>query len=257
MDGAALYNGVEERYALNPADQGFSKDSILSDVAEEKATTVVVQPKPLASCTAIVFDWDDTLLPSSWLAAEGLRLDYPERLPHHAVAQLRSLEALVVKILAHALEMGEVHILTNAESGWVELSAQRFMPAVVPYLSRLEVFSARSSYERAFPDSPLQWKVCAFKHTIGQVFNDRMDVDFGSSQMLNVISFGDSIHERDAVHEVTGAMRNTYTKSVKFVERPTMEQLQRQQELVISCFDYICGFSGDLDLMLTIQLLYS
>ena len=33
------------------------------------------------STTTIIFDWDDTLLPSSWLSVKGLRLDYPASSP--------------------------------------------------------------------------------------------------------------------------------------------------------------------------------
>ncbi len=47
---------------------------------------------------------------------------------------------------------------------------------------------------------------------------------------------------------------NTLTKSIKFVERPSMEQLWRQLELVTNCFKDICNHDGDLDLMLTISL---
>ena len=73
----------------------------------------------------------------------------------------------------------------------------------------------------------------------------------------NIISFGDSIHERLAIHKVTSTMRNARTKSIKFVERPTVEQLKRQVDLVSSCFDEIYRHNGSLDLMLTIQLLYA
>ena len=73
----------------------------------------------------------------------------------------------------------------------------------------------------------------------------------------NILSFGDSIHERLAIHKVTSTMRNARTKSIKFVERPTVEQLKRQVDLVSSCFDEIFRHNGSLDLMLTIQLLYA
>jgi hypothetical protein len=71
-----------------------------------------------------------------------------------------------------------------------------------------------------------------------------------------VISLGDSVHERAALHKVTSGMPRTLTKSVKFVERPTVEQLKRQVDLVHSCFEDIVNHKGSLDLMLTIQLLY-
>ena len=223
--------------------------------------------------TVIIFDWDDTLLASSWLTSEGLRLDEPFEIPRHAVAQLQDLEEACIKLLNHAFELGAVTIVTNAETGWVELSAQRFMPRVLPLLTKCRVISARSTFEVAYPDQPNEWKIQAFRCAIADSFSparrrqlgfgDAMEVETkendkaGNAGFKNVLSFGDSIHERDAVHRVAGAMPRTWSKSVKFVERPTIEQLKRQVELVSSCFDYICGHGGDLDLMLTIQLLYN
>jgi len=210
---------------------------------------------PAYTDTAIIFDWDDTLLSSSWLASEGLRLDSPVEVPEEARAQLDVLESYVIKILSRALELGEVHLVTNAENGWIELSARRFIPGVVPYLSCVKIISARSTYERMFPDQPHMWKVEAFRKQIGEAMtaNGRRSSTDG---YWNILSFGDSVHEREALYTVTENVHNVQTKSVKFVERPTIEQLQRQLQVVLSCFDYICGYTGNLDLMLTVQLLY-
>jgi hypothetical protein len=46
----------------------------------------------------------------------------------------------------------------------------------------------------------------------------------------------------------------TRTKSVKFAERPSVEQLRRQVELVSNCFHYIHTHDGDLDLQLTVTV---
>lgn len=74
----------------------------------------------------------------------------------------------------------------------------------------------------------------------------------------NIISFGDSVHERSAIYKVTEHMRPyARVKSIKFVERPTVEQLKRQVDLVTNCFEEITRHNGSLDLMLTIQLLYN
>ncbi len=95
-------------------------------------------------------------------------------------------------------------------------------------------------------------QIHAFHHKI----SERFDVHH-HERYKNVLSFGDSVHERHAVHKVTAALRNVHTKSVKFVERPSVEQLKRQVDLVHSCIHDITSHKGDLDLMLTIQLLYS
>jgi hypothetical protein len=75
-----------------------------------------------------------------------------------------------------------------------------------------------------------------------------------SKKEKNVLSFGDSHVEREAVRACTRGLANTRTKSVKFAERPSMEQLRRQIELVTNCFQYIHNHEGDLDLQLTVTV---
>ena len=120
----------------------------------------------LKETTTIIFDWDDTLLPSSWLSVKGLRLDYPAQLPQDVLDELTTHQESVCAVLTKAMQCGTVVIITNAETGWVELSAQRFMPRVAPLLASICVFSARSTFEPMFPDNPLQWKVAAFKQLV-------------------------------------------------------------------------------------------
>jgi len=160
---------------------------------------------------------------------------------------LKELEQSVINVLTLAMNFGPVHIVTNAETGWVQMSAQKFIPGVVPVLSKVKVVSARSTYEAMFPDAPLKWKFYAFQEKLASSFTEL-------KTEKNVISFGDSYVEREAVRAVTKGLPNTRTKSVKFAERPSMEQLRRQIELVGNCFQYIYNHDGDLDLQLTVTV---
>jgi hypothetical protein len=209
-------------------------------------------PTPLntsekASETVIIFDWDDTLLASSFLSGKGYRLDTEMEKCAEMDQQLRELEQSVITVITLALSFGEVHVITNAETGWVQLSAQKFIPGVVPLLSKVKVLSARSTYESMFPESPLKWKFYAFQEKLSSLFAE-------CKTSKNIISFGDSHVEREAVRAVTRGLPNTRTKSVKFAERPSMEQLRRQIELVTNCFQYIHNHEGDLDLQLTVTV---
>jgi len=197
--------------------------------------------------TVIIFDWDDTLLASSFLSGKGYRLDNNLERPPELEAQLKELEQSVINVLTLAMNFGPVHIVTNAETGWVQMSAQKFIPGVVPVLSKVKVVSARSTYEAMFPDAPLKWKFYAFQEKLASSFTEL-------KTEKNVISFGDSYVEREAVRAVTKGLPNTRTKSVKFAERPSMEQLRRQIELVGNCFQYIYNHDGDLDLQLTVTV---
>jgi len=200
--------------------------------------------------TVSVFDWDDTLLASSFLAGKGFKLDSEIEKSVSPELQLPELESSVVAVLTLALSFGPVCIVTNAEHGWVQMSAEKFIPGVLPLLSKVKVLSARSTYEKMHPDSPVKWKFCAFQEILNGVYGNGFD----SKSTRNVISFGDSHVEREAVRAVTRGLPNTKTKSVKFAERPSMEQLRRQIELVTNCFAYIHNHEGDLDLQLTVTV---
>lgn len=198
--------------------------------------------------TLIAFDWDDTLLCSSFLSSRGLRLDSDPAKVRELESQLTELSHSIIAVLSLALQYGPVTVVTNAETGWVQLSAQKFIPLVVPMLAKLTIISARSTYEPMFPGSPLKWKYYCFQERITAL------APVNSKREKNVLSFGDSHVEREAVRACTRGMANTRTKSVKFAERPSMEQLRRQIELVTNCLGYIYSHEGDLDLQLTVTV---
>lgn len=201
-----------------------------------------------SSQTSVIFwDWDDTLLCSSFLSHEGFRLDTDEERTEEMTQHLKELEQSVINVLKLSMTYGEVHIVTNAETGWVQLSARKFIPGVVPLLSKVNILSARSTYEGMFPDSPLKWKFYAFQERLSKAFED-------PGAHKNILSFGDSHVEREAVRAVTRGLPQTRTKSIKFAERPSVEQLQRQIELVTNCMDYIFTHEGDLDLCMSLSV---
>jgi len=198
--------------------------------------------------TLIILDWDDTLLASSWLASNDLRLDSPPVIETYHQTELSQLEQYVSNFLERALTLGTVVLVTNAERGWVELSCERFLPRVSVFFPKVRVISARSKFEPMFPNQPHQWKVQAFREEISSIVS--------INDMSNIISIGDSHHEREALHVVTSGIENCLVKSVKFVERPGIEVLRRQLELIHGCIEFITQHGADLDLMLSQSLLF-
>jgi hypothetical protein len=202
---------------------------------------------PPQTRTVIFMDWDDTLLCSSVLSNQGIKLDSDMTNATELMAQLEELTDSVISVLNVAMASGAVYIVTNGETGWVQLSAQKFLPRVVPVLEKLRVLSARSTFEPMYPDAPMKWKFLAFQDSLNQEYAD-------SRCIKNVLSFGDSHAEREAIRLVTKGLPNTRTKSIKFAERPTIEQLQRQLELVSNCFLYISSHEDDLDLCMSLSV---
>lgn len=211
-------------------------------------------PSPSSSLPLLFVDWDDTLLCSSYLQSTGVPLDasYGD-IPLALENALQLLETQVVALLTNAFSLGfRVVIVTNAEQDWVQHSTQRFLPAVSPLLQYLQIVSARAEFEKQFPDAPQQWKIHVFQSKIQEFFPSTCSSS--SSSPKNILSLGDSLFEREAIHTATRVFTNVYTKSVKFVEHPSPEQLRRQLELVAKSLSTLCEHQGDLDLMLTIAV---
>lgn len=231
------------------ADTLCEPPSSSSEALEELAATQKKHslPPPTTTKTIIFLDWDDTLLCSSVLSGNGIKLDSNLEGSTELLRQLDELSTSIINILNVARTYGEVHIVTNGETGWVQLSAQKFVPRVVPQLESMTIISARSTYENRFPDSPMQWKFHAFQQSLVELYSD-------PNCIKNVISFGDSHAEREAIRSVTRGLPYTRTKSIKFAERPSIEQLQRQLELVGNCFQYINNHEEDLDLCMSLSV---
>mmetsp|Transcript_9461 Transcript_9461/g.24810 ORF Transcript_9461/g.24810 Transcript_9461/m.24810 type:complete len:246 (+) Transcript_9461:120-857(+) len=189
--------------------------------------------------TVSIFDWDDTLLVSTHVAILGLSVTDTAPLEAEMARAMAELEEEVMRTLDVALAHGETIIVTNAEAGWVELSAARFLPRVLDFIARrnIRVVSARTNYEEAFPNSPADWKVQAFVH----------EVRAGEG---NVLVFGDSLSERIAGHALGMRCREARVKSVKFVERPDVEQLKRQLVLIQGSFGELYEHDASFDVNL-------
>jgi len=99
--------------------------------------------------TIIIFDWDDTLCPSSWIRANRQDLSFFRPAPQIEKYQrpLRELQRLGEAVLKLAMKLGSVIIVTNAVDPWVETSCRNFLPALLPFIQQLPVVYARSIYE--------------------------------------------------------------------------------------------------------------
>eukprot|EP00928_Gymnodinium_smaydae_P002839 TRINITY_DN11038_c1_g1_i2.p1 TRINITY_DN11038_c1_g1~~TRINITY_DN11038_c1_g1_i2.p1 ORF type:complete len:435 (+),score=110.32 TRINITY_DN11038_c1_g1_i2:82-1305(+) len=210
--------------------------------AAAAAPTSASQQSPSSSQTLLIFDWDDTLLPSSWLKEQGLRSE--ESVSNESQrALLDTLAEEVAKTLRLAARCGEVVVITNAESGWIEQSCCRFMPKLWPLLRDQRLVSARSTYEQQGYAAPLDWKVLAFEAEVR-----RHRELSGGRRLRSLVSIGDSSIEREALLTVTRALPDCRTKALKLVERPDPDQLVRELRLICGCLRRVARHDGDLDL---------
>lgn len=185
----------------------------------------------------ILLDWDDTVLPTTYIAQQQLSLECP--VPDD-VKQVLDAYALVARDTLQCLKShGTVIIVTNAETGWVELTCAKFLPALQGLVEGLERVSARSSFEHLGFVTPAEWKTEAFHELVSahqQRFPDAVDV----------LSVGDAGHEREAVYRVAQRL-DIAAKSIKLVEQPDLAYLQREHELLQERLGDLLAHDGPLD----------
>jgi len=182
--------------------------------------------------TVIIFDWDDTLLCSSALAIAR-------------PGQLEELATLVEEVLTASMSLGVTLIVTNAHRLWVQDSAARFIPRMVPVLERLQIISARELHEETCPGDYFAWKRKAFCELLSE-----------QHLLSNLIVLGDSLAEIQAAHHASNALSvSPLVKTVKFKESPSPTDLIGQLRAVVPELKCLVDGSRSVSKMLVQNLM--
>jgi len=193
-------------------------------------TKVWAIPKEKMVTNLFFYDWDDTLMCTSYL---GLSRVLDEEDPSQIdKSSIKNLDQLSASLLTKSIENGQVFIVTNAAHGWIEYSAKKFYPLTSKVLKKVKIVSARGMYEKKLPGDYRQWKSKAF---IDTVINSGIDLN----KTANIICFGDSIIELEASHNLKEIFSNGYIKTIKLKENPQPTDLIKELKIIISQFDDI------------------
>ena len=176
------------------------------------------------------FDWDDTLICTTYLAPTGVLDDNDSKSVDKNI--IKNLDQLVATLLTKTIEKGQVFIVTNAAHGWIEYSSKKLYPITSKLLKQIKIVSARGLYEKRLPGDYRQWKTRAFIDTI---INSNIDM----KKAANILCFGDSIIELEATHKLKEMFADAYIKTIKFKESPQPIELIKELKIIISQFDVI------------------
>jgi len=198
---------------------------------------------------------------------------------------LDELSRCAERFLNEASKYGEIIIITNSDEGWVEFSAKRYCPSLLPVISKYPIVSARTRYEKFYPCQPLCWKAAAFAHEVNEIYHSLssaltddatscasmegtevsstasslsessmlIDEEFNcgeEQEQRQIISFGDSNEERMAVSIVSGQL-DAVPKSIKFMPAPSLLQIIGQLHLLTNHMQFVCESTKSLDMHVT------
>ena len=203
------------------------RQSYLAKLITKKIWNPINKEKKFNSL--FIFDWDDTLLPTSFLSPGGYFNPNIE-LSKEDTLKLLKIEKKVLELLTNSIEKGEVYIITNARKDWVEFSARRFYPKIIDILPKIRIISAREEYENIFPNDLRKWKMQSFLD-LQKFVNVKL--------VTNLICFGDSSLEIEAGRFLGSKFKEAFIKTIKFKEIPKLDDLQKQLNAVCDKFNYI------------------
>jgi uncharacterized protein (DUF1697 family) len=193
----------------------------------------------------ILLDWDDTILPTSWLLQNKITIE--NVIYSKLIEDLSIHQNCCYEFFTQLLKCSNIIIITNAEQGWVEESCKKILPRVWPIISNIKIVSARTSY-MAIADCPFTWKELAFRVQIEVYVKNNPNI------VKNIMSIGDAVYERNALMLVSKDLKNMasnyYIKSIKFHDNPDIYLLIQQLDIVSTNIIEILKKNSDLDLML-------
>jgi len=196
-----------------------------------------------------VFDWDDTLCPSTALKAMGFDLEMPYYgITKEVTDMCDTVAPHTAAVIRRAKEYGKVVIVTNATKDWVEMCVQLLMPSIRDVVLSVPIISAANLYAYTYHKNPMVWKNLTFKTAL-------LDTAFGPhanpSTTRTVLSIGDGEAERQALHNLRYSFVNMVTKSLKFKEYPSPIVLIEELEQTLEAIPMLATHPGNLDLMWT------
>ena len=182
-----------------------------------------ISGKNTFSDSIFIFDWDDTLMCTSFLTPLGSFEETGIKFDKDQMESIKILDDSVFKLLFSTIVLGDTYVVTNATNSWVHYSAEKFYPKVNSLLTKIKIMSARDSYEESFPLNNKQWKISTF-----------LDIKsvYQTASNINIICIGDSHIEMQAANALAAEFNTSYLKTIKFRESPKIEELIKQINLI-------------------------
>jgi hypothetical protein len=228
----------------------------LEQVGSNSSAALNVHSNSNNTESLIIYDWDDTILPTSWLRSLGYLSNNiadmvgtpPPMLPVHVASMMRMIEEAAVANLLAAGKRGRVVLVTNSSVLWVPFTANRFFPRLAAIVeSGFEMYSARPPQaENAgpnyvyLPSMAVTWKTDKFRDLVGSI------------PFKTCVSIGDGYAERCAVLAVASSKMSG--KAVRYPLQPSGAALLEQLRATISCLGEVVDDPRTGDIYLNPQV---
>lgn len=189
--------------------------------------------------TIYLIDWDDTMFPTDFCNKNSINLKNPSDIDNYKLFFIE-LDKSILSVLEKLNSLGTIYIITNASLLWIK-NCLEILPKTKKYImnNNIRIISARDIYS-SLNDSPLQWKILTFQNVIDIIMKNN-----NNKNILNIHSLGDATYEYYSLLNLDDYLNkkhknnNYLLKSVKFIDKPTFEQIIDQLNVLLKNIDNI------------------
>lgn len=256
----------------------------LADDNLEKVVVPDAKPQCGSEDVLIMLDWDDTVLPTTWLASKpwfrawvNKQAACPE-LAHQLIdAQdaeaLQEIDLAACEFLEEIHRWGQVVCITLAQRPWVQQSMKAFLPRLaerweefgIPVHYAVEEYARKNRWgswcQKSSGPSLLESTVLEMNLRATQKFkvmNRLLRHFYRSKDYCNAISIGDGLAERNGLKEIAwcdclmevSSEKHLQAKTIQMLEDPTCVQLATELKVLKTWLPCVIRCNEDLDAVL-------
>ncbi len=186
----------------------------------------------------IIFDWDDTLFPTSWFVQNGINVN-DEQTYKLYYKFFDKIDVLIHELLKKCINFGETIIITNATKSWVN-STLKLLKLSGNILQYAKIISAREAC-KSHTNDIFYWKTITFM----KEYNMRNKIN--SNIVFNIISIGDAEYEYNALINLYNPCNNNKLKTIKLIKEPSIDVIINQLLILNKSIDKIIYHPHNLD----------
>jgi len=221
-----------------------------------------------------VLDWDDTILPTTWLTSKrwfrlwALNKQGAEpEVPSEDREALAELDHTARAFVLAASQLGRVCCITLAKRPWQTRSMQAFFPRLSQTWQELNVEVRYADEERCMKTGDMPaWVASAVDPLEQAVVREEVQAKkkqramqhllrrfYRKARWRNVLSFGDGWAEMRALHEIAfaqpGDQPGLLVKTVKMLEDPDCKRLCAELQVITAWLPALVSLDEDVDVV--------
>ena len=183
-----------------------------------------VLPQKFKKETVFIFDWDDTLMCTSFILSKEQVLSEEDK------NIIYNLGKIVNIFLKECIKYGKIIIMTNSTEKWMKQTAEKYLKIKNNLISKITIISTRDIFAKKGIETK-KWKELALENILYR-YGDKME---------NIICGSDSENDIEVFKNISKKYNKINISTIKFKTKPSPLIMIKQIEYLNKTINEIIG----------------